>query len=849
MKNSLVKVHIDSGFVGDLDNYKGDVPLPLDGIKSDRMDSVEDTVERVDLRNDTSADVEGSQVKGIKQKQVERLNETSEKLSQASILAEDGDTNGSTYHSCVDMKSLYLRGATKLARNDLLDKTDSLDKKDIDKADSSKNSESNRLLFSNNVASKDQSSKNSESNHSLFSNNVSKDHTSDKIDHSSKNSEHSLFSNNVSSDNTRSTSFNLTNSSNHLKTSLFPDTARLNSSVSPKSENHNNHSSTTKTSKTSLFPNIETTRPINSSVSPISENPSNNTRKASTSSLFANNLSNNEPNQSKLPGKGVFYIANSPSPPHDTKLEVPSNLTNSDLLSPIPPIKRQDSLFSNYQLIKDNHDDDEDYDDDDFTDSEDDDVEDVDVDDKQVRVVEEEEYDYTSTDISEDDEDFYSSEDEKIQLKDQPIEQPRSKPKSKADDDSEWLSVTSEDDERLDIKISDTMPLQFKKIQPRAHTDSAALSHSTPIPMQRHQKRNSTPTLQKPRSLLSGLFLNELPNKANVTPEMSKPILKTSTQTGIITVEQSRINPATTTQVKRPSILFLKKFSSFSDISKNYPHYHNNLVKDNILNDIPNRDDGEVLGKQRSMVGLSQYNVTTKNATNRLSDSTKSGETIVFTSSSYNETLSSSLNKFSDAVSHTRNVSNTSLKNLLSKSSLNLSKMYNTSMSRFNKSDTSFSDKSSCSTIANGIFHHSKTTSLDQTNRLGHTKLNVHNATQDIKHDAQTQPQSDINGHEISPKLLSPHSLATPIATSLGSKKSNHSEGPNPKFTLSPKTTRKAMLSTELSESLKESIIIDYKLGKIPLPAKVINDRNIIGSQLVVDDDDNGYDDYHSKGW
>lgn len=62
------------------------------------------------------------------------------------------------------------------------------------------------------------------------------------------------------------------------------------------------------------------------------------------------------------------------------------------------------------------------------------------------------------------------------------------------------------------------------------------------------------------------------------------------------------------------------------------------------------------------------------------------------------------------------------------------------------------------------------------------------------------------------------------------------------------------MLSSELSESLKESIIIDYKLGKIPLPTKVIENNAVLLNKegIVVDAsniDDDDFDDYHSKGW
>ena len=63
---------------------------------------------------------------------------------------------------------------------------------------------------------------------------------------------------------------------------------------------------------------------------------------------------------------------------------------------------------------------------------------------------------------------------------------------------------------------------------------------------------------------------------------------------------------------------------------------------------------------------------------------------------------------------------------------------------------------------------------------------------------------------------------------------------------LSPKSSRKSMFDNELSTSLKESLKIDYKLGKVPLPKKVIGQR-YTDSDNSINDINN--DDYHSKGW
>ncbi|PYD23923.1 hypothetical protein DND67_30230 [Pseudomonas syringae pv. pisi] len=54
--------------------------------------------------------------------------------------------------------------------------------------------------------------------------------------------------------------------------------------------------------------------------------------------------------------------------------------------------------------------------------------------------------------------------------------------------------------------------------------------------------------------------------------------------------------------------------------------------------------------------------------------------------------------------------------------------------------------------------------------------------------------------------------------------------------------------SVEISGSLKDSLLIDHRLGKVPLPERVISDDDLFGGQdrLLFDDSN---DDYHSKGW
>lgn len=68
---------------------------------------------------------------------------------------------------------------------------------------------------------------------------------------------------------------------------------------------------------------------------------------------------------------------------------------------------------------------------------------------------------------------------------------------------------------------------------------------------------------------------------------------------------------------------------------------------------------------------------------------------------------------------------------------------------------------------------------------------------------------------------------------------------PEPKFTPRKNALSKmrSNLSAELSESLKDSIILDFKLGKIPMPEKVIEGVSL-GKPIEEE-----FDDYHLKGW
>lgn len=367
---------------------------------------------------------------------------------------------------------------------------------------------------------------------------------------------------------------------------------------------------------------------------------------------------------------------------------------------------------------------------------------------------------------------------------------------SRPDDDSEWVSVSSEDEPAVERHHS----LNFHK-RDLSHSLTGSLTDVlTP-----HNSTDTIPSalLSKPRSLLSGLFLSEMaatPQRRSANP---KPMLKRSSTTGIITVDQG-IN-RDPNAAKRLSILFSKKYNSLLNLSKNYPHYQNQQVKKNILNDYSdNEEDDHVLGKQKLIVGISDINVT------RSSNSINSNERKEGLATSPHDALSSSLTKY------TGSLHGHSLKNILSKSSLSLSGLFNSRQKSH------------------------KNGNLDQ------QRVPVGEITTTMKEEPEDQPPESNSIKSPCTVKSSSDSPATESSAKSFPILLDSSNGAAPRAAgtkLSPKLTRRSMLSTELSKSLKDSIIIDYKLGKVPLPPKVVR------SEQVDVDDEYIENDYHSKGW
>lgn len=363
---------------------------------------------------------------------------------------------------------------------------------------------------------------------------------------------------------------------------------------------------------------------------------------------------------------------------------------------------------------------------------------------------------------------------------------------SRPDDDSEWVSVSSEDEPPAEQHHS----LNFHK-RDLSHSHTGSLTDV----MTPHRSTDTIPPplLAKPRSLLSGLFLSELaaaPDRRTADP---KPKLKRSSTTGIITIEGSGRDPSNAT---RPSILFSKKYNSLLNISRNYPHFHNVNVKNNILNDYSsdNEEDDSVLGKQKLIVGISDFNVT------RSSNSINSNERKDGLATSPHDALSSSLTKYSGSVPEY------SLKNLLSKSSLSLSGLFS----------------SRAKARKNASLEQLKTTPVYQ-------------------EEETYEPQPLLSSLKSPTSMKNfEHSPATASSTKSSPITLNSNSGASPRAAgtkMSPKLTRRSMLSTELSKSLKDSIIIDYRLGKVPLPPKVVRTEKVEVKDEYIEND------YHSKGW
>lgn len=347
-----------------------------------------------------------------------------------------------------------------------------------------------------------------------------------------------------------------------------------------------------------------------------------------------------------------------------------------------------------------------------------------------------------------------------------------------ATDDSEWMSISS-DSEHI-TESPRTQPLTFAKVIPgrrddtggRSTEDRAALSDET---------RRASPVL-KPRSLLSGLFLNEM---AALPTHAPKPVLKRSSTTGVITIDKARTRDHRT----KASILFSKRYASFSDISRKASLFRSPVlfVEEEEPGDVPDKSDSDsLLVKQTSSVGLSKFMANASIGEPRLVAAHRSP-----THDALETNLSSSLSKYSSLYPSAGN----SFKNILSKSSLNISTLFG--------------------------LHKPK------------PKINSR-SSENFRLPARAEPLPSLfEGYlsqQNSQDALEQEQVKTP----------SKSIKMNPMKSFEP--------SVEISASLKDSLMIDHKLGKIPLPERVISDDDLFHGKDRVDYlEDN--DDYYSKGW
>lgn len=505
------------------------------------------------------------------------------------------------------------------------------------------------------------------------------------------------------------------------------------------------------------------------------------------------------------PSMTKFYIANSPSPTEKKSVDndesnqlqpQKSDTSQLDAQEKTRHFGEQGSLFNNFQFkekaiqVDDDEEDDE-YDDDEEGDNDSD----------------------FSTDISEDDSGLSEVDDEEMEEEpeEKEIMESRSKQQDKNtlnekktymsttnDNESDWLSVST-DSVQSSVPIQknlkqQTQPMNFPKVDP-----SSTASLAT-IPIEVSNNNNNSQTslsqLKRPKSLLSNLFLNQLAT-TNIEPinhlhphshlhsakhqslllgdVRDKPTLQRSRTTGIITVDR---------EMKRPSIIFTRKFPSVADI--NLPSLTPTDSNNTAAPQTP-------LTKQASIVGISDINVSIKPT----EEKSWSEEGSVSASASL---LSTSLNKLTTSSSHH------SIKNLLSKSSLNITKLYHSNKTK--QKD-------------NSVFQ----------------KRNDELAKPESKHDNLKQ---------------SPSSLTSSSSILMVSQKSSSTPPPHPvlpRITTTEHDLNNELLNNEeLSKSLKDSILIDNKLGKIALPEKVIDAEIFLRRESrLVDSDD--FDDYHAKGW
>ncbi|KAM9919237.1 hypothetical protein OXX59_008090 [Metschnikowia pulcherrima] len=376
--------------------------------------------------------------------------------------------------------------------------------------------------------------------------------------------------------------------------------------------------------------------------------------------------------------------------------------------------------------------------------------------------------------------------------------------KSADDTESEWMSVSSESELAPESPVA--QPISFPKRIPIPHSTSDE-SHTSPPA---DETLKSSPSSLKPRSLLSGLFLNEMNSaarspgstkSANLEHSAPKPVLKRSSTTGVITVDPSN----NARGLQRPSILLSKRYASSSDFSRKVlPHRSPILYiaeENSIKEDLSKAGEQNLFAKQTSSVGLSNFLATSdaKNNTQQAEFGSPKAHIAHDASSNGADALSSSLSKYSNLQRAN------SFKNLFSKSSINLTSL-----------------------LGPGI--------------TGKLRLQSDNrSTETLKSMPAQHPQATPAMASSFAEHLSQQSLMEPT-------KSESTITTGKSVRVEPTAFKSFEPSVEISASLKDSLMIDHRLGKAPLPERVISDEDLFSGH---DKESflNDSNDYHSKGW
>lgn len=492
--------------------------------------------------------------------------------------------------------------------------------------------------------------------------------------------------------------------------------------------------------------------------------------------------------------KNIFFIANTPSPDgngsHSRFAGIEQSIELSDTKF-APPIKRQDSLFGRTNFNSNTA---------------------------------ASQLSLSSTDISEEDE--YSSHDEMDaeyleggadrQNSKYAISK-SSKSQQSAGDDSEWLSVSSESESTNDVPT--TQPLNFAKRIPIVSRNLTECKESTSYSYSDYKKES--PNKFQSRSLLSGLFLSDLAANSNSKSPLSKllnantkskPVLKRSSTTGLMMFDKTK-QLKESFKLQKPSILYSKRFASLSDVTKSTSDYRSPVLfieeEDNVKQSEDALNEELLYTKQASSVSLSNFMVTARATNSGIIKPNSPSPEVPLVAENAEALLSSSLNKYSNLQSVS------SLKNIFSKSSLHLTTL-------FGQPRKSKPGNMGPTSSSESLKTHKPNVSLSRERTSTSSTKDSHS------------PQSVGNFGILS--VPSPSKL-TPT---------EHSEPSKIEVKVLPNDTFEP--SIEISESLRNSLLIDHKLGKIPKPERVISEELLFGGHDVSELPDES-DDYHSKGW